>query len=213
MWSVIYENPTREKIMLLLKKRGTMSIDDISKELNITSMGIRQHLLSLEKKDLIDYVAKRQGIGRPAFFYKLTDKADDLFPKEYREFVVTAFKDIEKNDGRDKIDEIFKWRKNRLLKDMKDVLSAKKTFREKVYGFKDILESKGYLVEFNATNKHYTLKQYNCPIYKLAAEFKEACRYELQMYKDLLGRVVSREQCISEGDPSCTYIILKNNSK
>jgi predicted ArsR family transcriptional regulator len=213
MLSVIYENPTRKKIMFLLKKRGALSIDDISKELNITSMGIRQHLLSLEKRDLIDYVAKRQGIGRPAFLYKLTDKADDLFPKEYREFVVTALKDIEKNEGRDKIDEIFKWRKNRLLKYMKDNLLAKKTFRDKVYGFKDILESKGYLVEFNVTNNHYTLKQFNCPIYKLAAEFKEACRYELQMYKDLLGRVVSREQCISDGDLSCTYIIPKNGPK
>lgn len=213
MWSVMYENPTREKIILLLKKRGTMSIDDISKELNITPMGIRQHLLSLEKKGLIDYVAKRQGIGRPAFLYKLTDKADDLFPKAYREFIVTTFKDIEKNEGRDKIDEILKWRKNRLLKDMKEALSDKKTFQEKVYGFKDILESKGYLVEFKATNKYYTLKQYNCPIYKLAAEFKEACQYELQMYKDILGRAVSREECISEGDHSCTYIIPKNNSK
>ena len=209
----MYENSTREKILLLLKKKGAVSIDKMSKELNITSMGIRQQLLSLEKYGLIDYVAKRHGIGRPAFLYKLTDKAYDFFPKAYREFIVTTFKDIENNEGRDKIDEIFEWRKNRLFKDMKETLSDRKTFQEKVYGFKDILESKGYLVEFNATNKHYTIKQYNCPIYGLAVEYKEACRYELQMYKDLLGRVVSREECISDGDPSCTYIIPKNNSR
>jgi len=209
----MYEDSTREKIILLLKKNGAMSIDNISKELNITSMGIRQHLLSLEKRGIIDYKANRRGIGRPAFLYKLTDTADDLFPKAYREFIMTTFKYIEDNEGRDKIDEIFKWRKSKLLKDMKETLSDKKTFQEKVHGFKDILESKGYLVEFKATNKHYTIKQYNCPIYKLAAEYKEACRYELQMYKDLLGKVVSREECISDGDPSCTYIIPKNNSK
>jgi predicted ArsR family transcriptional regulator len=209
----MYENSTREKILLLLKKKGAVSIDKISKELNITSMGIRQHLLWLEKNGLIDYVAKRQGIGRPAFIYKLTDKADDLFPKAYRDFIISMFKDIENNEGRDKIDEILEWRKNRLFKDMKETLSDRKTFQEKVFGFKDILESKGYLVEFNATNKHYTIKQYNCPIYVLAVEYKEACRYELQMYKDLLGRIVSRQECISDGDPSCTYIIPKNNSR
>ena len=209
----MYENSTREKILLLLKKKGAVSIDKISKELNITSMGIRQHLLWLEKNGLIDYVAKRQGIGRPAFIYKLTDKADDLFPKAYRDFIVTVFKDIENNEGRDKIDEILQWRKNGIFKDMKETLSDRKTFQEKVFGFRDILESKGYLVEFNATNKHYTIKQYNCPIYVLAVEYKEACRYELQMYKDLLGKIVSREECISDGDPSCTYIIPKNNSR
>ena len=70
MWSVLNDNPTREKILLLLKKNGPQSIENLSQELRITSMGIRQHLLSLERKGLIDYVAKRQGIGRPAFLYR-----------------------------------------------------------------------------------------------------------------------------------------------
>jgi predicted ArsR family transcriptional regulator len=213
MWSVLNENPTREKIMFLLKRKGPMSIDDLSRELNITSMGIRQHLLSLEKRGLIDYLTKRQGIGRPAFLYKLTDKADELFPKAYDDFVINVFKDIEKNEGRDKIDSIFKWRKNRLLKNIKEALSDKKTLQDKIVGFKDLLLLKGYFVELSETNNHYTLKQFNCPIYKLAFEFKEACRYELQMYKDLFGKDVSREECLSDGNSSCTYLIPKTISK
>ena len=69
-------------------------------------MGIRQHLLSLERRGLIEYITKRQGIGRPAFLYKLTKKADNLFPKEYDKFIVNLFRDIEKNDGDEKIEEI-----------------------------------------------------------------------------------------------------------
>ena len=88
MLSLLNENPTREKIILLLKKRGAMAIDELSRELSITSMGIRQHLLSLERRGLIEYMTKRQGIGRPAFLYKLTAKADDLFPKEYDKFIL-----------------------------------------------------------------------------------------------------------------------------
>ena len=144
MWESLNENPTREKIILLLKKNGPMPIDDLSKELKITSMGIRQHLLSLERKGLIDYVTKKQGIGRPAFLYKLTDKADDLFPKAYHNFIIETFKDIEKNEGREKVDELFKWRRMRLIKDTKDIFADKKEFNEKVYGLKDMLESKGY---------------------------------------------------------------------
>ncbi|OGW36883.1 MAG: hypothetical protein A2Y97_06370 [Nitrospirae bacterium RBG_13_39_12] len=211
MWPLLDENPTREQILMLLKTKGPLAIEELSKDLNITSMGIRQHLLSLEKRGLIDYVPKRQGIGRPAFLYKLTEKADDLFPKKYFNFIHDIFKDIEKNDSREKIDDIFKWRKNRLFKEYKDALSEKKTIQEKTREFKDVLESKGYLTSLDEAGDHYILKQFNCPIYKVASEFSEACKYELQLYKDLLGKDVNRQQCMADGSPSCTYIIPKTN--
>jgi predicted ArsR family transcriptional regulator len=210
MWASLNENPTREKIIMLLKKNGPMPIDDLSKELKITSMGIRQHLLSLERKGLIDYVTKKQGIGRPAFLYKLTDKADNLFPKAYHSFIIDTLKDIERNEGRDKVDELFKWRRMRLIKDTKDILSDKTTLDEKVYGLKDMLESKGYLVELDESDDSYTLKEFNCPILQVASEFKEACKHELQFYKDVLGRDVKRQECMSDGNISCTYNIPKS---
>jgi predicted ArsR family transcriptional regulator len=213
MWSVLNENPTREKILLLLKKNGALSIEDLSKELHITSMGIRQHLLSLERKGLIDYIAKRQGIGRPAFLYKLTEKAETLFPKTYDSFIINVFKDIEKHDGRQKIEEIFQWRRNRLLKDAREAIADKKTIHDKVYRLKDFLESEGYFADVSDTDHHYLLQLSNCPIYKLAAEFDEACKNDLQFYKELLGKEVTREECIIEGSHSCIYSISKNNAR
>ncbi|MEW6214197.1 MAG: DeoR family transcriptional regulator [Nitrospirota bacterium] len=209
MVSFLDENPTREGIILLLKKRGTLSIEDLSIELNITPMGIRQHLLFLERKGLVDYIAKRHGIGRPAFLYRLTEKADDLFPKAYHEFIISTFKDLEKNEGRSKIDDIFRWRKDRLLKENKEALMGKKNLHDKVHGLRDILESEGYFVDLEETDSHYSLKQFNCPISKVVLEFKEACRYELQMYRDLFKKEVVRQQCMSEGSPSCIYVIPK----
>jgi predicted ArsR family transcriptional regulator len=210
MWALINENPTREKILILLKKKGPLAIEDLGKELNITSMGIRQHLLSLERRGLIAYSTKRQGIGRPAFMYTLTDNADDLFPKAYPEFLIEAFKDIEKHEGRKKIDDIFKWRKTRILKEMKETLAEAKNMHDRLSSFRDILESKGYFVEIADSNGHFKLQQFNCPIYKIATQFREACVYELQMYKDCLGKEINRKECLADGDLSCTYIIPKN---
>jgi predicted ArsR family transcriptional regulator len=210
---MFHDNPTRERILLLLKRRGTMSIDELSKELNITSMGIRQHLLSLERRNLIDFITKRQGIGRPAFLYKLTEKADEIFPKNYCEFTIDMLKDIEKNDGPDKINDIFKWRKMRILKETKDALSDKRSFQDKVYEFSHLLESKGYFADLSSVDHNYILKHFNCPIAKLASEYREACQYELQMYKELFGKEVTREECIALGNLSCTYIIPKASSR
>ena len=209
MQPALNENPSREKILLLLKRRGTLSIDELSRELDITSMGIRQHLLSLERKGLIEYVIKRQGIGRPAFLYKLTERADDLFPKTYDEFAVNLLKDIEKHDGRDKVEEIFRWRKARFLKDARESLADRKTFHDRVYGFRDLLESEGYFAELSDTDNHYNLSLFNCPIPRVATGFDEACRYDLQVFRDLLGKEVSRAECMATGSPSCTYVIPK----
>jgi predicted ArsR family transcriptional regulator len=209
MWSVLNENPTREKIILLLKKRGPLAIDELSREMSITSMGIRQHLLSLERRGLIEYITKRQGIGRPAFLYKLTEKADDLFPKEYDTFILHLFRDIEKNEGREKIEEILKWRKSRIIKETKDALADKKSIHDRLFGLKDILESNGYFAELLESNTHFTLKLFNCPVFKLASEFQELCRYDLQILKELVGKELTREECIVDGHSSCTYKIQK----
>jgi len=201
------ENPTRERILFLLKKRGPLSIDDLSREMGITPMGIRQHLISLERKGFVDYVSRRYGVGRPAFLYKLTEKADDLFPKAYHQFIIGALRDIEKNDGRDKIEDLFRWRKERILRDRKEALSDKKNLQDRVYGLKNLLEFDGYIVDVEVDENNYILKEFNCPIAKVASEFKEACTYELQIYRELLRKDVMRQECMADGAPSCTYII------
>jgi len=210
MFNHLHENPTREKIILLLKKNGPLSIEDLSNELHITSMGIRQHLLSLERKGYIDFVTKRQGIGRPAFVYRLTERAQNLFPMAYDKFILETFREIEKNEGKQKIEQLFKWYSSRFLKDLKESLPAKKTLWDKLSAISNILDAKGYLTELEDTNSHYNLKIFNCPIYRLAFEHKDACRYDLLMFKELIAKEVSREACIIDGDTSCTYAIPKN---
>ncbi|MEW6110456.1 MAG: metalloregulator ArsR/SmtB family transcription factor [Nitrospirota bacterium] len=201
------DNPTRKNIIILLKKSGGMSIEELSRNINITPMGIRQHLMSLEKKGIVTYHAKKHGIGRPGFIYKLTEEADELFPKSYDSFAIDVLRDIEKYDGKEKIDKIFRWRRDRLFKLKKKALSGSEDFDGILNALKGILESEGHFVEINKHNGSYHLMQYNCPISKIALEFKAACKHELQMYKDLLGRDVKRTRTQSEGNSSCLYII------
>lgn len=209
MVTLINESPARERILLLLKKKGPLSIEGLSEHMGITPMGIRQHLLSLERKGFVDYFARRQGVGRPAFLYRLTEKADDLFQKAYHNFTLNALRDIEKNEGRTKVEDIFRWRKERILRDKREALADKKSLHDRVYALGDVLESDGYLIDLDEDESSYVLKQFNCPISKIASEFKEACKYQLQIYRDLLRKDVMRPECISEGNPSCTYVIPK----
>jgi predicted ArsR family transcriptional regulator len=201
------ENSKRNSIIQLLKKSSGLSIEELSKNINITPMGIRQHLLSLEKKGVVTYISKKHGIGRPGFIYMLTEPADALFPKAYDKFAIEILKDINKHEGPDKLDTLFRLRKDKQLNTIKNALTDMENFDDTVNKLKDILEAEGHIVELMRSNGHYHLKQYNCPISKLAAEFKGLCRYELQMYQELLGKQVTREQNIADGSPACFYKI------
>jgi len=201
------ENPTRQNIITLLKKNGGMTIEELSKKISITPMGIRQHLLSLEKKGLVSYTAKKQGIGRPGFVYMLTESADDLFPKTYDRFVLDILKEVKKNDGQEKINKIFSWQRAKVLKQKKEALSGLSGIDEIMQGLKNLLVSEGFLVDLEKEGDNYILKTYNCPIRKVAAEFNEACQEELHLFRELLNRNVSMVQCIGQGNLACIFSI------
>ncbi len=201
------DNSTRKNIILLLKKNVGMSIEDLSKVIDITPMGIRQHLLALEKKGIVHYIAKKRGIGRPGFIYMLTEAADDLFPKAYDKFSVGLLRDIRTHEGDEKIDRIFDWRRDRLFRSKEKFLAGKENLEDVLEALKRALEEEGHFVEVARNNGHYQLKQYHCPIHKIAVEFHEACKYELMLYRELIGRNVVREHSVSEGAPSCLYLI------
>ena len=201
------DNSTRNSIIQLLKRSNGLSIEELSKIINITPMGVRQHLLSLEKKGVVTYISKKHGIGRPGFVYMLTKSADGLFPKSYDKFAIEILNNIKKHEGPEKLDTIFRTKKDKQFNTLKDALAGLETFDDTVNGLKNMLESEGHIVELTRSNGDYHLKQYNCPINKIAAEFKEICTYELQLYRELLGEQVTREQNIAEGSPACFYKI------
>jgi len=212
MDSAILENPTRKKILLMLKKRGDMTVDDLSREVQITPMGIRQHLYALKRSGMVEYVTKRHGVGRPGFLYRLTAMADDFFPKAYQGFAMDILAEIEDSDGIEKIDQIFRKRKDRVLADRAELLSDKNGLYDRLTALVEILHRDGCMVELEDNDSHFSLKQFNCLIPKIAFRYRAACKYDLQLFKELLGEDVVRQQCLSEGARACVYIIPKKHN-
>lgn len=204
---ILDNNSTKNSIIQLLKKSNGLSIEELSKSIRITPMGIRQHLLSLEKKGVVTYIAKKRGIGRPGFIYMLTESTDTLFPKYFDKFAIEILNDIKKHEGNEKLDTIFRRRKDNQLKSIRNALASCETLDDTLNGLKNILESEGHIVKLTRNNGHYHLRQYNCPISTIAAEFKSLCTNELQLYQELFGKQVIKEASLADGSPACSYKI------
>lgn len=193
--------------MVCLKKAESMSVAELSRLVEITPMAVRQHLVALERKGIVDYTTRRYGIGRPVYQYRLTEKAEGVFPKSYGEFISSMLKNLETVDGKGKVDELFRLRKEQLFSEKKEHLKTCKSFSEKVSALAEGLEAEGYMVELEYADGAFNLKQFNCPIADVTAEFAEPCKYELQLYRELLRLDVHRTTWRKEGAPSCSYTI------
>jgi predicted ArsR family transcriptional regulator len=54
------------------------------------------------------------------------------------------------------------------------------------------------------------LREHNCAIYHIAAGSPAACQAELELFSEILGADVVREQHIASGDRCCSYKIAEH---
>lgn len=204
-----FSDGTKDKIILLLKKTGGLTAEELSRQVGITPMGVRQHLITLERKSIISYEAKKHGIGRPVFVYKLTDRADDIFQKNYSGFILDLLSDLELLDGRPKLGALFKKRKERLVKERARLLEPY-GFHDRITALSNLLEEDGYLVDLDDDGQNYGLSLHNCPLSRVSCRYPEVCNEELKQISELLDTSAVMAKTIPFGDPFCLIQIPKN---
>ena len=77
---------TRDRLLLVLKKRGPQTAGELARRLAITAAAVRQHLAVLEADDVIEGRAQPSGVGRPARRFALTEVAEARFPDAHFAF-------------------------------------------------------------------------------------------------------------------------------
>jgi len=201
---------TRDEILVMLKTKGALTVSEMSKELGITEMAVRRHLNTLERDELIRSSLVRQAMGRPTNLYSLTEKAQEHFPKTYRDFAKDILDGIYELEGMDKIQQLFDMREERLrARYMEKMPEALPSIEEKVEALIKIQNEKGYMVDLEETEDGYYIKENNCPISDIAKQYNHACEGEKKLFTNLLGSEVEAVQCMASGDQKCVYFVKK----
>jgi predicted ArsR family transcriptional regulator len=198
---------TRRQILDLLKRRGGMTAKELGEALGITSMAVRRHLSALERDDLIAATTVRRPMGRPTYVYALTPSADDLFPKNYPQMLLSVLEDIKALDGEEKIDRLFQRREDRMYDACAPRMEGK-DLEARAYEVARIFEEDGHLTDCERGQPGcFRLTWHNCDIHKISERFPQACDHEEKLLKRLLDADVVRVQHQAKGDPCCAYRI------
>ncbi len=205
-------NPTKWEILTALKKRGRMTVDDLSVHLGTSGVTARYHLSTLRAAGLVQAHTERRGVGRPVELYALTDVAEEMFPRSYDSLAVDILQHMTESEGEDRVNEFFAAGEARLIEKHAARLQGK-NFEEKVAEVARILDENGYLAAWQKDGDAFVITEYNCAVANVTKHYAHPCIYELKLIADFLDADVSRVHHRVAGHHCCSYVIRERVPK
>ena len=202
----------RRELLLRLRLDGPSSPDQLAERLGASRTGVLQQLRALEAANLVTRQTVRHGVGRPRHLYDVTADAQDLFPSNYDALAAGLLAAIEAVGGDDLLDQVFAARRrqlgDRVRGQMAERIGSDAPLLERVRELAVVQADQGYLADtVLGPDGTIRLREHNCAIYHIAEGSPAACQAELELFSEVLGADVVREQHIASGDRCCSYRI------
>lgn len=201
----------RTLLKALLVNKSGLTIDALALLLNITRTAIRQHVTALEGLGYIDKGDAISTGGRPSQFYRLTEKGNDLFPKQYSLFSEILLRAILAEKGEEGLGQ---WL-DKLGTDVAGTFQQRvvgKTTNNRIIETVDIMNTLAYeanVVPPTDENELPAIEAVNCVYHDLAAEHHQVCQFDLALLSNLADAKVIHEKCIQRGDNVCRFCFKK----
>ena len=199
-----------DRILMILKGRGEISVATLAMELGITKEGARLHLLKLTEMDLVKNIQKNVGVGRPVTYHSLSQKGLSKFPNTHATVTVELLRSVKNLLGENAVDLMINDRENQVYERYEQQTQHSKTMEERLEHLSKIRSEEGYMAEWKTENGEYFFIQNHCPIGAAAAECHGFCDAELSNFKKLIGNgfQIERVQHIRSGEHRCIYKIF-----
>lgn len=202
---------TKRRIVERLK-RADAKVSDLSRALDMTEAGVRQHLDALADHGLVvSRTGRAEGRGRPPTVWALTDLAQDLFPDRHDDLTVELISAVRTALGDQGLAQVIDARGEVQRAAYERALPKRGSLRARIDALARIRTEEGYVAEVvdDPDGRGVFLIEHHCPICTAAAACPGLCGSELGLFRQVLGPAVSveRTQHIIAGDRQCTYRI------
>jgi predicted ArsR family transcriptional regulator len=187
-----------------------MDAAQLAEKLDLTAMGVRQHLYALQQEKLVTSEERPVPLGRPAKYWRLTREADRLFPDAYAELSVALIGALGDAFGEAGLTRVLESRSARQRLEYLKQIPASLSLKEKLHRLARIRTEEGYMADVKpAGRRAFLLVENHCPICAAATACMGFCSTELDLFRAVLGpeAIVERAEHILAGDRRCAYRI------
>ena len=202
---------TVEKILHTIKRDGAITAKQIAEQFDMTTMGARQHLQSLENDGILETFDIKMKVGRPARHWALTDKGNEKFSDRHGELTIQVIEAVESLFGEEGLKKVTQERESQTLANYQKSLSGCRSLEEKITSLAKLREHEGYMVEVEPTESGFLFIENHCPICRAATRCQTLCQSELNVFQQILGdeATITREEHIISGQRRCSYVITR----
>lgn len=189
-----------------------MTAKSLAAELKLTTMGVRQHLQSMEAQAFVVCYDQKTQRGRPTRYWKLTTNSQSKFPDSHQELTLQLIDSIKVVFGEDGLDNLISQREKIASQHYHQVLANQTDLRGKVGALAELRSNEGYMAQVEFKDGCFWLMENHCPICAAASQCLQFCRSELHLFEELLSGLatITREEHIIEGARRCSYKIKPN---
>ena len=202
--------PTRKRILELLRDCQTCTVDTLAETLEITTVTVRHHLDVLAKEGLVEMkeVRHRNTPGRPQHTWQLTPCALDRFPKNYQSLSLLMLDEIKESLSAEDVQRISQGVASRMAARANINSNAKP--EQRMNAAVTYLNDCGYAADWERDGESFVLRTRNCPYHEASQQHGELCNMDLMLVAKLLGTAPEVRERMSEGGAACSYVLKIN---
>jgi predicted ArsR family transcriptional regulator len=179
-----------------LKVSGGLPVGELGRRLEMAYMTVKQHCLDLSELGYLErWRVPRTQVGRPEIFYRLTAKADSLFPQAGVALSLDLLEAIKSLFGDTAPERLLFQHFQQQMEKWKPKLSKGKSLVEKATLLAALREKEGCFGRCKYDpQRGFRIEEYHHPLAPLFAKYPTAIAMELRMLEQLLGtKIVRRE--------------------
>jgi predicted ArsR family transcriptional regulator len=204
---------TKTEILALLKRSDGATVDDLAVSLGLAAMTVRQHLVALERDDLVGAEAVRRTTGRPHYSYRLTEEGHRRIAQGYDRLVELLVESAGKLeaaaiDGQPPENRralLFKLAASALADRHRSTVRSLPP-RDRGERIAEILRSYGGFSDCHQNGDGFELRDFNC-VFRTTGRGDGPCEWHETLLVELTGTapqtIVPSDDCVA----CCRYII------
>lgn len=198
---------TRRKLLLLIKRAGSISLDDAVSATGLARTTLREHLSQLEGDGLVSRTSHRQGRGRPSLRFHLTSEGETLFPARDGVLLRRLLGYLEEQGMEDLVRGFFErfWEERRREFEFRLGSSGTDDPEKRIRVLEELLRDQGFMPQVEVDGENLTIRECNCPFPAAVRHTRLPCRLEAEFFEQIFEKRMERVAYIPDGNASCTY--------
>jgi predicted ArsR family transcriptional regulator len=203
----------QQQIIGLLLREGPLTMADLADQLGMGKTSLRPQVDRLVLQGWLDRAQRRQGPGRPADVFSVSDRSRERFAHPTMdEFARLLLEEITAREAKPKVKSIMDGVGQRLVEVLRPVVGegppAERARRLAAY-----LTERGILSESGDSRKDVTLTIHACPYAGAAGAHRELCAMHARAVGALLGGKAHTHQWRHDGEPCCEFRVALKPGK